>query len=93
MLYILKEVLRHPYYNYFVRFGNIYNPDLPCKRHHPDTCRCRWAGDAVVRGTKAEATRYETKAKATKVLLSKLDVGCSRKIQCLVNFEVVAVPA
>jgi hypothetical protein len=30
-------------------------------------CRCRWAGNGVIRGTKAEATRFATRADAKKI--------------------------
>lgn len=92
MSYILKMVRKSSPYQYFVQVGGrefTCSPVLPCKRHYPEACRCRWYGDGIVRGTKAEATRYATKAEATKVLRSR-QLGTSSTLQ---DFEAVAVAA
>jgi len=63
-MYILRQIDRYSRYEFFVRFGHLINPDLPCglykKHREKGYCRCRWHGDGVVRGTRKEATVYPT---------------------------------
>jgi hypothetical protein len=60
-IYMLKSIIRHPLYNYFVERGGIEAArKMGCQRHGPDCVRCRWGGNGFIRGTKAEAAGFRS---------------------------------
>jgi hypothetical protein len=93
MAYILKEKERCSGngYQFFIGFGHpcLYPNLKPCSRHGTKCVRCRWLGDGKVRGTRKEATVYQTLVEARKVLATP--IGFFGRARLRISFGIVRV--